>query len=112
MEEGPMSEFYRVDTFSVPAAARAEFLSNVARIQDVLRRQRGLRDAVVLERRSGASRHDVVTVARWAADTDLAAVQAAVAASNAAAGFDTDVFRARAGVVADTGEFVPLGLGT
>lgn len=103
-----MTVVYRIDKFAVPEPARAEFWRNVRRTHSVLKLQDGFLDDVLLEQRSGPGTMNVVTIVRWSSGDDLPAARSAAQASHAEAGFDPAEFYARAGIVADLGNYVEV----
>ena len=104
-----MPEISRIDSFAVPAAARAEFWASVQATHAVLRGQPGFLGDALMEKQSGPGRFNAVTIVRWSSAADLPGARAAVEAAHRASGFDAAEFLARAGIEAETGgNFVPV----
>lgn len=101
-----MSIVYRVDKFVVPETAREEFWRHVHRTHEVLRRQAGFLDDVLLQQHSGSGRFTAVTIIRWSSAGDLPAARAAAEAGHRAAGFEPAEFFKRAGIEADVANYV------
>lgn len=57
--------FFRIDTFTVPPPARAEFEQAMHRNMGFIRTLPGFRGHIVFEKRDGPSPYDIVTVAAW-----------------------------------------------
>lgn len=101
---------YRIDTFVVPDAARAEFLRAVAATHDVLRRQPGFVRDLVAERTGGPGRIGVVTLVEWSPDADLDAAKRAVDEMHARTRLDRAALVALAGITADLGSYRALAV--
>lgn len=119
MPTPPHVPYYRLDTFTVPAAGRAEFLGRVAATHAVLRAQPGFVRDAVLERPlagpsevdgSGADASVIATLVEWESEQAAAPVAAAVAAAHRAAGFDRAEMFARLGIRADLAAYRPVVL--
>ena len=106
----PDAAFFRLDTFAVPAAGRAEFLGRVAATHAVLRTQPGFVRDVILERPSGPEVSTVVTLVEWESEDAAAPVAAAIAAAHRAANFDRAEMMERLGIRGDLARYgrVPL----
>ena len=83
---------YRIDTFSVPQAARAEFERYSYEIIAFLRSQPGFIRDDWFERVAGDEAHDVVTIAVWKDDASIAAAGQAVRAMRSESGSDVEKF--------------------
>lgn len=101
-----MTSIYRVDKFVVPEEALEEFWTNVRRTHAVLRDQPGFLNDVLLEKKSGSGRFNVVTIVQWSSTDDLAAARTAVEQAHRAANFRPDKFFDSAGIEADLANYV------
>lgn len=79
---------FRIDSFSVPERARAEFEAAMQRNMAFIATLPGFRGHVVFDKVAGPGRFDVVTIAAWESDAALAAAGAQVRAYYAQIGFD------------------------
>jgi len=96
---------FRVDSFYVPEAARAEFEATMRRNMAFIETLPGFMGHVVLEKTSGPTRFNFVTIAGWASDEALENASAAVRAHYEKVGFDRAAMLARWGAEAEIGEF-------
>jgi predicted ester cyclase len=78
---------YLVDTFLVPAAARAAFEAAMRRNREYIRTLEGFRGDTVLVRKLGES-FDIATIAVWESEAAIAQAKAQVAAFYERIGFD------------------------
>lgn len=102
---------YRVDCFSVPAAARAEFEASMRRNLAFLETLPGFLGHVVLEKTGGPSAFEIVTIATWESRDALERAGAAVRAYYARIGFDVQASLARWGARAELADYrAPLAL--
>ncbi|WP_172300393.1 antibiotic biosynthesis monooxygenase [Pseudoruegeria sp. HB172150] len=95
------SHSFRIDKFTVPEAARAEFLARVAETHEVLRGCQGFVRDVVYEQYAGPGAFNLITLVEWA---DQAAIDGAVKrvkAAQDASGFDPRETMARLGITGD-----------
>jgi heme-degrading monooxygenase HmoA len=97
--------FYRVDKFTVPEAAREEFLSRVFQTHQVLRRQPGFVGDLLLEQTGGPGRFNFVTVAEWESEDFVAGARAAVQAMHRSENFDPQELFQRLGIEPDLGNY-------
>lgn len=97
---------YRVDKFVVPEAAREEFWGHVGRTHEILRKQDGFLDDVLLEQHSGPGRFNAITIVRWSSADDLPAARLAAEAGHQAVNFVPAEFFAKAGIEADVANYV------
>lgn len=95
----------RVDSFSVPREARAEFEASMRRNLAFISKLAGFQGHVVLEKASGPSAFDIVTIAAWESRAALDAAGAAVRAYYAEIGFDPPAAMARWGVRGELGNY-------
>ena len=102
------NQVYRVDKFRVPTSVRDEFLVEVLRTHEVLRKQPGFRYDLLLEQESTPEEVGIVTVAAWDDQDAVAAAGAAVVEMRRASSFDPAAFMARLGVTADLGNYREL----
>jgi heme-degrading monooxygenase HmoA len=101
---------YRVDKFAVPAEGRDEFLAAVARTHELLRKQDGFLQDLILEQLSGPGIFNFVTLAEWTAPEAIERASRAVADLHKQIGFDRQEFMSRLGVKADIGTYKRLHL--
>jgi heme-degrading monooxygenase HmoA len=106
--EVAMPIVYRIDKFVVPEPAREEFWRHVRRTHEVLRRQAGFLDDVLLEQQSGPGRFNAVTIVRWSSADDLPAARSAAEAGHRAVGFVPAEFFRRAGIEADLANYAEV----
>lgn len=90
----------RLDRFTMPLASREALLARIAATHAVLRDQPGFVADAILERQA-AEGTEVVTYAEWSDEAAVVAARVAVAAWQAAAGFDRAEFLDRLGITAD-----------
>ncbi len=99
---------YRVDKFRVPAGVRDEFLVEVLKTHELLRKQPGFRHDLLLEQESTPEEVGIVTLAAWDDQAAAAAAGAAILEMRRASSFDPGAFMARLGVTADLGNYREL----
>ncbi len=107
---GHAARVYRVDRFTVPEGARAEFLSRVRQTHEVLRAQPGFLQDLVLEEPGGQGVCRFLTLVEWADAAVLEQAKAVVGASQKALGFSPQELLARLGIEADMGRYRPAGI--
>ncbi len=96
---------FRVDKFSVPAQARAEFLEKVQETHVLLRSLPGfIRDAV-LEQAADTGEFNFVTIVEWENAEAMVPARQAVAGLHARLNFDPHELFARLGIRADLGNY-------
>ena len=78
----------RINRFSVPANARHDFMTLVAKTHDVIRAQPGFVDDMILEQRSGPGAFNLVTILQFEGEHALQPAITAVAQADAQAGTD------------------------
>lgn len=96
---------YRVDKFSVPEHARAEFLERVRLTHDVLRVQPGFLRQFLLEQTAGPGKFNFVTFVEWESQNAVEQARDAVAAHHRQLGFDPQQMRSRLGIDADVASY-------
>lgn len=96
---------YRVDCFTVPAAARAEFEAAMHRNLAFLETLPGFLGHVVLEKIGGPSGFETVTIATWESRDALERAGIEVRAYYARIGFDVQSSVARWGARAELGSY-------
>ncbi|MCF3643133.1 antibiotic biosynthesis monooxygenase [Rhizobium sp. TRM95111] len=99
------ASIYRTDKFTVPAAARSEFLDRVAATHALLRTQPGFVRDLILEKENGVATVDVVTVAEWRDEAAILQAKATIAEAHRRMGFDPGELMARLGIKADMGTY-------
>ena len=100
----------RINSFSVPADARDEFIRLIRRTHEVTRSQPGFIDDLILERSSGSGPFNVITILRFEDEGALQPVIAAIARSDAEAGIDRQALLRRLGVEISVGFYTPVAL--
>lgn len=96
---------YRLDRFSVPAAARDEFLLNVRRTHEILRDQPGFIWDAILEQDAGLGEFNFVTIAEWENENVIRAAKAVVTEAHRKAAFNPQEMFARLGIKADISNY-------
>jgi hypothetical protein len=99
---------FRIDSFSVPAAARGEFDAAMERNLAFIRKLPGFQGHSVFEKTSGPSSFDVVTIAAWESDEALEKAGGEVRAYYEKIGFDPREAIARWGAKGELGNFRAL----
>ena len=90
---------YRIDTFTLPEAARPEFERRSLQTIALLRQQPGFVRDTWFEKIAGDGSVDVVTMVEWRDEASIRAAGAAVRAMHAANGFDAAAFARGHGIV-------------
>src|SRR5215468_1278750 len=96
---------FRVDSFSIPDAAREEFEATMRRNLTFLKTLPGFLGHVVLDRASGPTGFNVVTIAAWESQAAIEKAGAEVRAYYQKLGFDLSATLARWGARAEIGAF-------
>jgi heme-degrading monooxygenase HmoA len=110
LEAHPNLQF-RIDAFSVPDAARAEFHAATRRNLAFLQTLPGFMGHTVFEKTSGPSTFDIVTIAVWESPEAVVNAAEKVRAYYQQIGFDVQAAIARWGVTASLGFYrAPLEL--
>ncbi|MFC5585460.1 antibiotic biosynthesis monooxygenase family protein [Nitratireductor kimnyeongensis] len=104
------SAVYRVDKFTVPAAARDEFLDRVSATHALLRQQAGFLGDVILEQASGPGAFNFVTMVEWEGMEAIARAGKAVARMHSDIGFDRHEMMDRLGITADIANYRPVSV--
>jgi heme-degrading monooxygenase HmoA len=91
---------YRIDTFSLPEAARPEFKSRSRETIALLRKQPGFIRDDWFEKVVDDGSFNVVTMVEWRDEASIRSAGEAVRAMHAANGFDAADFFRRNGIVA------------
>lgn len=94
---------FRIDAFSVPAAARPEFEAAMHRNLAFLETLQGFQGHVAFEKTGGPSTFDIVTIAVWESPEAVASAGEKVRAYYQEIGFDMQAMIARWGVTASLG---------
>ena len=98
----------RIDAFSVPAAARAEFEAAMRRNLAFIETLQGFQGHAVFEKTSGPSTFDLVTIAVWESPEAVASASEKVRAYYEQIGFDMQAMIARWGATASLGFYRAL----
>jgi heme-degrading monooxygenase HmoA len=102
---------FRIDAFSVPAAARAEFEAAMHRNLAFIETMPGFVKHMVFEKTNGPTTFDIVTIAVWESQRVIAAASEKVRAHYQSIGFDMPSMLARLGITASLGYYnAPLAL--
>jgi heme-degrading monooxygenase HmoA len=104
LENNPNLSF-RIDSFFVPDAARAEFVAQMRRNQAFIETLPGFRGHLVFEKTGGPTTFNVVTIAVWESSAALEKAGVEVRAHYQKVGFDMPAMLARWGVKAEVGNF-------
>lgn len=96
---------FRVDSFVVPEAIRAEFVAAMKRNLTFIEKLPGFRGHVVLEKTSGPGTFDLVTIAAWESAEAIEQAGAQVRAYYQEIGFDMPSTLARWQVRAELASF-------
>ncbi|MGR6430247.1 antibiotic biosynthesis monooxygenase family protein [Rhizobium sp. PAMB 3174] len=99
---------YRIDKFSVPAAARDEFLVNVQRMDRILNQMEGCLGHRILEQVSGPGEFNIVTIAEWESEAALSKARETMAEAQAAMNFDPKELIARLSIRADIANYAEV----
>ena len=103
--ENDPNQCFRVDSFFVPDAARAEFEAQMRQNFAFIVKQPGFRGHVVFEKTSGPGTFNIVTIAVWESSEAIEKAGIAVRAHYQKVGFDMPAMLARWGVKAELGNF-------
>jgi heme-degrading monooxygenase HmoA len=99
----------RLDSYCVPAEARAEFEAGVQRSVALLETLPGFRAHLALAKESGGSAFNIVTIAVWQSREAMANAVSRVQAHYQRLGYDPRESAARLGITADVGNsYVPM----
>ncbi len=104
IEKNPNLQF-RIDSFSVPDAARAEFEAAMRRNMEFIKTLPGFLGHVAFEKTGGPTTFNVVTIAVWESREALEKAGEEVRAYYRRVGFDMPAMLARWGVKAELGNF-------
>lgn len=109
--EAARGQQYRIDSFLVPDAVRAEFEATMQRNLAFISKLPGFVGHVVFEKAGGPGSFNVVTLAAWESRAALHQARESVAAHYARIGFDPAATMASWGVKAEIGQYViPPGM--
>lgn len=100
----------RVNRFTVPGEARAEFIRLLERTHAVMRRQPGFVEDLVLEQPAGAGIVNLITIIQFEGEHVLQPIIAAVALSDRQEGIDRQALSRQLGVESNVGFYAPLAL--
>ena len=104
----PTHRLHRLDRFTVPEAARSEFLARVHETHAVLRTQPGFVGDLLLERAAGPGRFNIVTLVTWEDSAAIEQVRAVMEAKRKETGFDPSELMARLGIDADMAVYADI----
>jgi heme-degrading monooxygenase HmoA len=99
------TKVFRVDKFSVPPPARAEFLEKVHATHLLLRSQAGFVQEAILEQASGPAEFNFVTIVEWENAAAMEPARQAVAALHKRMNLDPHELFVRLGIRADLGNY-------
>ena len=100
--------FYRIDRFVVPEAGRAEFIRRVHMTHDVLRKQPGFVQDLLVEQPAGPGEFNVITIVEWRDASATEGARTAVAAMHQREKFSPQELLSRLGITVDLGNYGPL----
>src|SRR5262245_46183553 len=101
----PSALRFRIDSFSVPAAARTEFDAAMRRNLRFLHTLPGFVSHTAFEKASGPSTFNIVTIAIWESTEAIAQAAEAVRAYYEKIGFNPAAALSRWGVAAEIGQY-------
>jgi heme-degrading monooxygenase HmoA len=104
LENNP-KQCFRIDSFFVPDAARAEFEAQMRQNLAFIETLAGFRGHVVFEKTSGPGAFNLVTLAVWDSSDAIEKAGLAVRAHYQKVGFDMPALLARWGAKAELGNF-------
>lgn len=96
---------FRIDAFSVPAAARGEFEATMHRNFAFIQTLPGLLQHTVFEKTNGPTSFNIVTVAVWENPEVIAAAGEKVRGYYQSIGFDMPAMMTRLGITASLGNY-------
>lgn len=99
---------YRIDSFSVPAAARTDFDAAMQRNLAFIETLPGFLEHVVFEKTDGPSHFNIVTIAVWESPEAIEQAVVAVRQYYERIGFKPGEAIARWGVAAEIGQYEAL----
>jgi heme-degrading monooxygenase HmoA len=91
-------ETFRVDRFTVPEAARDEFLAQVADTHHILRTMPGFVRDAILEKPGGPGELIIVTIAEWDSTDAIENARKVMQEHHAETGFEPQEFMAKLGI--------------
>ncbi len=97
--------YFRIDNFSVPDAARVEFVATMRRNMAFIRTLPGFAGHVVFEKTGGPTPFNIATIAVWESKEAFDKASVEVGAYFQRIGFDRSSTLARWGVKAEIGTF-------
>jgi heme-degrading monooxygenase HmoA len=97
---------FRIDKFKVPERSLEEFLRRVRRTQNQLDALDGCLQNHVLQKVSGPSRFNIVTVVEWASSEAMESAQQVMRRRYEEEGFIPGEFMSRLGVDADLANYM------
>lgn len=100
------TRYFRIDTFTVPQEARAEFEAAMRRNMAFIGTLTGFLGHVVFEKVGGPTTFNIVTIAQWESKEAIEQAGEAVRAYYKKIGFDMPAMLARWGVKMERGEFM------
>ena len=103
------SHRYRIDKFTVPAAAHDAFIARVRFIDGFLHGQPGCLQHGLYEWRLDDGDYGVVTMVQWESEAAMAAAKARAAEEYRRQDFNPAAFLAQWGIKADMGSYMRLG---
>jgi heme-degrading monooxygenase HmoA len=98
-------ETFRVDRFTVPEAARDEFLAQIAETHRMLRTLTGFVRDAILEKPAGPGEIVILTIAEWDSTDAIANARKAMQDHYAESGFEPQEFMARLGVTPELASY-------
>jgi hypothetical protein len=109
LEQGGTDHIYRVDKFIVPNSARDEFMVRVKATHEVLRKQRGFVQDILLEQFAGPGEFNFVTLVEWESLAHVEEAKAVVVAMHKQSNFNPQEMFQRLGIKADMAFYKEIG---
>jgi heme-degrading monooxygenase HmoA len=105
LDENP-NLYFRIDSFTVPDAARAEFVAAMRRNMAFIETLPGFRGHLVFEKTGGPTSFNLVTIAVWENSEAIEKAGVEVRAYYQKIGFDPPAMMARWGVKGELGNYL------
>jgi hypothetical protein len=99
---------YRIDRYTVPKAARAEFLAGVRKMAVFLKTLGGLVRTLAVEAEAGPDTISVITIAEWDTVESIRSAVVKVRAMHLQTGYDRKQNLDRLGITVEQSEYRPV----
>ena len=103
-------ETCRVDRFTVPEAARDEFLAQVADTHHILRTLPGFVRDAILEKPGGPNEVIILTIAEWDSTEAIENARKVIQDRRAETGFEPQEFMAKLGITPELASYQRLAI--